>query len=189
MISRLLPVVFACTLAVLLATGCSSSSSDASGSYHYTFQESNDTPQDLSATLFEALRTDDQELWERYCVTAEELRAHQEKRGRRQIDEERMQQTVETIRGNFTDLRDELRHEEGVHGPERIRVLRAYAPYYSPGDSLQSTNAVDFTYQGHYLGAVRFREMILTDRGWVLAEVARYQDDVQSLVPLGLMRR
>jgi len=189
MTSRLLLTVFACTLAALLANGCTSSSSEASGSYRYTFQESNDTPQDLSATLFEALRTDDQELWEQYCITAEELQTYQEKQGRRQIDEEQIQETVETIRGNFTDLRDELRHEEGVHGPERIRFLRSYAPYYSPGDSLQSRNAVDFTYQGHYLGAVRFREMVLTGRGWVLAEAARYQDDVQSLVPLGLMRR
>ena len=189
MTSRLLLTVFACTLAALLATGCNSSSSDVSGSYRYTFQESNDTPQDLSATLFEALRTDDQELWEQYCITAEELRAYREKREQRQIDEEQIQRTVETIRGNFTDLRDELRHEQGVFGPERIRFLRTYAPGYSPGDSLQSRSAVEFSYQDHYISALLFRNTILTDRGWVLAEVSRYRDDVQRLVPLGIMRR
>ena len=175
-------------LASLLVAGCGSSPEDlADGAYRHTYQES-DVPQDLSATLFEALRTGDQALWERYCITAEELRGHQAKQGRT-VDEDRVQKTVETIRGNFAELRDELRHEEGVHGPGRIRFLRAYAPYYSPGDSLQSRNAVEFSYQGHYIGAVRFRQMVLTDRGWVLAEVARYRDDVQSLVPLGLMRR
>ena len=189
MTSRLLLTVFACTLAALLATGCNSSSSEASGSYRYTFQESNDTPQDLSATLFEALRTDDQELWEQYCVTAEELQAYQEEQGRRQMDEEQIQETVETIRGNFTDLRDELRHEEGVHGPERIRFLRARTQNYSPGDSLQSRTAVEFSYQDHYFGAVLFRQMVLTDRGWVLAEAARHRQDIIDLVPLGLMRR
>ena len=48
---------------------------------------------------------------------------------------------------------------------------------------------MEFSYQGHYIGAVRFRQMVLTDRGWVIAEVAHYWDDVQFFIPLGPMRR
>ena len=105
---------------------CGSSSSDADGACRYTYQESNGAPQDLSATLFEALRTSDRALWERYFITAEELRAYREDQGRHPVDDAQIQEkVVETIRGNFADLRDKLRHEEGVHGPARIRCASA----------------------------------------------------------------
>jgi hypothetical protein len=154
--------------------------------YRYVFEEANDTPNALAATLFHALVTGDEALWMKYRATPDEMQTHSRK-GRRMSDQN-LQSTLETIGRNFADLRDQMRHENGVHGPERIRVLRAYAPYFSAVDSIQGRTIVEYTYQDHYFGAVRFREMVKTDRGWVLAEVARYQDDVKSLVPIGLRR-
>jgi hypothetical protein len=77
----------------------------------------------------------------------------------------------------------------GVHGTERICFLRAITQYFSAEDSIPQRTGVEYTYQDHYLGSILFREMIKTDRGWVLAERSRYQDDVERLVPLGMSRR
>lgn len=54
---------------------------------------------------------------------------------------------------------------------------------------MQNRTAVEYTFRDQYIGSVLFREMIKTDRGWVLAERVRYRDDVASLVPLGVPRQ
>jgi hypothetical protein len=77
----------------------------------------------------------------------------------------------------------------GVHGTDRIRFLRAITQYFSAEDSIPQRTGVEYTHQDHYLGGILFREMIKSDRGWVLAECSRYRDDVGRLVPLGLSRR
>jgi len=186
MIRRLITAITLVTIVGL--AGCARSPEPGASSYHYTFKENNDTPHALAATLFEALRTEDKALWMEYSVTVEELTA-QRGNSRRSSSGEAVQEEVDLIRTNFADLRDELRYEQGVHGAERIHFLRAFTQAYSAGDSTQHRTAVQYTYQGHYIGAILFRKMIRTDRGWVLAERSRYRDDVQTLVPLGIMRR
>lgn len=180
-----------CALALFLSLallGCSDSAPSGS-SYHYVFEEANDTPHALAATLFYALRTEDEALWQRYTVTFDELKDHQQRTRRSPSPDEDIREDVERVRGDFARMRDELRYTQGVHGAERIRFLRAVTQYFSAEDSIQQRTGVEYTYQDHYLGALLFREMIKTDRGWVLAERSRYRDDVQRLVPLGLSRR
>jgi len=167
--------------------GCGGAPAPDGSGYHYVFEESNETPHALAATLFHAIRTDDEGLWEKYIANADELRAH-DGNGRSRSSDEEIQNQIERIKDSFADLRDELRYEHGVYGSNRTRFLRSYAPYYSPGDSIQQQTAVDYTFQGHYISAIGFRDMIKTDRGWVLAEPSRHRDDVQRLIPVGATR-
>jgi len=176
-------------IAVMGLVGCAGSPEPGASSYRYEFEEANDTPHALAATLFHALRTEDEALWQRYVVTFDELKAHEENSRRSPPSDEYLREEVERINANSADLRDELRYTQGVHGAERIRFLRAVTQYYSAEDSIQQRTGVEYTYQDHYLGGILFREMIKTDRGWVLAERSRYRDDVERLVPLGLSRR
>lgn len=183
-IVRLSIALFLVTLA-----GCTGSPEPGTSSYHYEFEEANDTPHALAATLFHALRTEDEALWQRYTVTFDELKAHQQRTRRSPSSDDDIREEVERIRGDFANVRDELRYAQGVYGTERIRFLRAITQYFSAEDSIQQRTGVEYTYQDHYLGGILFREMIKTDRGWVLAERSRYQDDVERLVPLGMSRR
>ena len=181
-----------CALTLLLGLallGCSDSAPSGS-SYHYVFEEANDTPHALAATLFYALRTEDEALWQRYTVTFDELKDHQQRTRRSPSPDEDIREDVERVRGDFARMRDELRYTQGVHGAERIRFLRAVTQYFSAEDSIQKRTGVEYTYQDHYLGALLFREMIKTDRGWVLVErTSLNYNDVGDLVPLGISRR
>ena len=176
-------------IAVVGLVGCTGSPEPGASSYRYEFEEANDTPHALAATLFYALRTEDEALWQRYVVTFDELKAHQKRTRRSPSPDEDIREEVERVRGDFANIRDELRYAQGVHGAERIRFLRAITQYYSAEDSIQQRTGVEYTYQGHYIGGVLFRQMIKTERGWVLSERSRYRDDVERLVPLGLSRR
>jgi len=176
-------------LTLLLLVGCGDAQDPGASRDRYAFEEGNDSPHALAATLFEALRTSDKALWDPYVVTVEELKEQKESTRRHQRSDSDFQSTVKKIRENFMDLHNELQYVNGVHGAHRIRFLRAYTQYYSPDDSVQNRTAVEYTFRDHYIGSVLFREMIKTDRGWVLAERARYRDDVASLVPLGVPRR
>jgi len=176
-------------IAVAGLVGCTGSPEPGASSYRYEFEEANDTPHALAATLFHALRTEDEALWQKYAVTFDELKAYEQNRRRSPSSDEDIREDVERVRGDFARMRDELRYTQGVHGAERIRFLRAVTQYYSAEDSIQQRTGVEYTYQDHYLGALLFREMIKTDRGWVLAERSRYRDDVERLVPLGMSRR
>jgi len=176
-------------IAVMGLVGCTGSPEPGASSYRYEFEEANDTPHALAATLFHALRTEDEALWQRYVVTFDELRAHQQRTRRSPSPDEDIREDVARVRGDFARMRDELRYTQGVHGAERIRFLRAVTQYYAAEDSIQQRTGVEYTYQDHYLGALLFREMIKTDRGWVLAERSRYRDDVERLFPLVISRR
>jgi len=176
-------------IAVMGLVGCAGSPEPGASSYRYEFEEANDTPHALAATLFHALRTEDEALWQRYVVTFDELRAHQQRTRRSPSPDEDIREDVARVRGDFARMRDELRYTQGVHGAERIRFLRAVTQYYAAEDSIQQRTGVEYTYQDHYLGALLFREMIKTDRGWVLAERSRYRDDVERLFPLVISRR
>jgi hypothetical protein len=157
--------------------------------YRYVFEEANDTPNALAATLFHALVTEDEALWMKYTATADELKTYEENNRRRRSSDERISETVATVQKNFADLRDEMRYVNGVHGADRVRFLRAYTQSYTPDDSTKLRTVVEYTFQDHYIGALLFRRTIRTDRGWVLAERSRYRDDVQRLVPLVISRR
>jgi hypothetical protein len=167
--------------------GCGGAPAPDGPGYRYVFEESNETPHALAATLFHAIRTDDEGLWEKYIANADELRAREEDSRSRSSDED-IQNQIESIKNSFAELRDELRYEHGVYGSDRTRFLRSYAPYYSPVDSIQRQTVVDYTFQGHYISAIGFRDMIKTDRGWVLAESSRHRDDVQRPIPVGIAR-
>ena len=181
-----------CALTLLLGLallGCSDSAPSGS-SYHYVFEEANDTPHALAATLFYALTTDDEAMWRKYVVTFDELKAHEQKSRRSPPSDENIRKKVKQTQDNFADVRDELRFAKGVHGVERIRFLRAITQYYSAEDSIQQQTGVEYTYQDHYLGGILFREMIKTERGWVLVErTSLNYNDVGDLVPLGISRR
>lgn len=170
--------------------GCTESREPRASTYSYTFEEANDTPHALAATLFHALAMDDEALWQKYTVTFDELKAYRAKTSRSTPPDENIRKEVEQTQDNFADVRDELRFEKGVHGAERIRFLRAIAPTYSPEDSIYGQTGVQYTYQDHYMGSILFRRMIKTERGWVLmGRTIRNYNDVSDLVPLGLMRR
>jgi hypothetical protein len=141
MSDRLLALLLPTLALALLLVGCAEESPSTSA-YRYTFQESNDTPHALAATLFQALRTEDEALWQKYVVTFDELKAYEQNSRRSPSPDEEIREDVAVIQGNFTDLRDELRYAQGVHGADRIRFLRALTQYYSVGDSIQQQTAV-----------------------------------------------
>ena len=170
--------------------GCTESPEPRASTYSYTFEEANDTPHALAATLFHALAREDEALWQKYTVTFDELKAHKQKSRRSTPTDENLRKEIVRVQERFTRLRNALRFEEGVHGAERIRFLRAITQFYSIQDSVQNETLVEYSYQDHYLGSVLFRQMNKTERGWVL--VGRRlpnSNDVRGLVPLGLMRR
>jgi hypothetical protein len=185
------PVLTAIALVAMLGiVGCTEAPEPMASTYSYTFEEANDTPQALAATLFHALTTDDEALWQKYTVTFDELKAYLAKTRRSTPPDENIRNDVERMRDNFAAVRDEMRFEHGVRDPDRIRVLRAVAPYYSREDSVQRQTGVHYTYQDHFIGSVVFRKMIKTERGWVLVErINRNYNDVGDLVPLGMSRR
>lgn len=187
-IHNITAIVLAAIVGLMGCTG--SPDPDGPSTYSYTFEEANDTPHALAATLFHALTRDDEALWKEYTVTFDELKAHRAKTRRSTPPDENIRKEVARIQDRFTDLRDALRFEEGVHGAERIRFLRAMTQRYSPEDSTQGQTAVQYTYQDHYMGSILFRQMIKTERGWVLVgRTIRNYNDVGDLVPLGMSRR
>lgn len=177
--------------AIVVLMGCAESPEpNGSSTYSYTFEEANDTPHALAATLFHALTTGDEALWNKYIVTFDELKAYRATTSRSTPPDENIRKEVKQTQDNFADVRNELRFEKGVDGPERIRFLRAMTQRYSPTDSIQGRTAVQYTYQDHYMGSVLFRRMIKTERGWVLVErTSRNYNDVSDLIPLGVSRR
>lgn len=188
MIQRL-PTAIALFLIIGLA-GCNGSTEPGASTYSYVFEESNDTPHALAATLFHAVTTDDESLWKKYTVTFDELKAYRQNGNRSTLLDENIRKDIERAQRKFVDVRDELRFEKGVHGAERIRFLRSRAQFYSPQDSTQEETAVEYSYQDHYLGAILFRRMIKTDRGWVfVGRTLRNANDVTDLIPLGMSRR
>jgi len=188
MIQRLITAI---TLLLIIGlVGCTGSPEPGASTYSYAFEERNDTPHALAATLFHAVTTDDEALWQKYTVTFDELKAYRQNSRRSARSDEDIREEVEQAKNKFADVRDELRFEKGVHGAERIRFLRSRTRSYSPRDSKQEETAVEYSYQDHYLGAILFRRMIRTDRGWVfVGRTLRNANDVTELVPLGVSRR
>lgn len=63
-------------LTLLLLVGCGDAQDPGASRDRSAFEEGNDTPHALAATLFEVLRAGDLALWDPYVATVEELSVH-----------------------------------------------------------------------------------------------------------------
>lgn len=153
-------------LTVIVLPGCQTSS--PSSYYKYTYNEGNDTPVALAATLFHAIKTNDSVLWDKYRISVSEIEALNEVKSR-PISEEYIIDVNEYLDIALADLHTSLELKRGIR-PKEMRFLRAYIS--DNGFDVEDDNAndviVEFAYQDDYISIIEFDQMIKTERGWVL---------------------
>ena len=144
----------------LILANCNSSESQ----YKYTFKEGNDTPMALGETLFQAIRMNDQALWDNYRLTDDEIKTLKENGRYASWDEKRMAQVDKYLNGALEEIRSSLATNHGVVKPEEMMFLRSYV---KPRSNYSSESImIDFLYQGNYLGVLKIDFFEQVENGW-----------------------
>lgn len=180
---------------ILLLAGCNSSNSNSNSNYNYTYQESNSTPVELAATLFYALKSGDQALWDKYRLSTSEIKElNDTKSERRKMSEEQLQRIDTYLSDAMVQLREDFELKKGIIDPANMRFLRAYVAgsNYDVGEDTAPNVIVEFAYQDHYIGGFTFDELIKTDKGWVMGMLdgsRRNNIGIGDVIPLGIPSR
>ena len=131
----------------------------------------NQTPEDLGKSVLQALKTNDNELFQNYVYTVYEVEFianNSERYKNKESVLKRLDKLNDRLRKADTEIKKQA-SQRGLNDWSKVEF--SHLNFKLNSDNLSAKNTVLYFTNGEFLGSIRLRGIVKSDRGWYMAGV------------------
>lgn len=135
----------------------------------------NKTPEDLGKSVLQALKTNDNEMFQEYVYTMHEVNFMLSNNEKAIKNKKGILERFEEYNERLRKVDGEIKKQASQNGlNDWSNIEFSHLNYALNSDDISAKNTVLYFTNGEFLGSIRLRGIYKSDRGWFMAGVPKF---------------